>query len=397
MAVKLIRSSRSHRFWLALFLFLGARFTQAQTISNVKATQQGREVLIAYDILGAVSTEKFTVQVFVGTDQGWQGPLKAVKGNAGPNVPGGCCKKITWMALDEYQAFSGNYSFKVVAEPATRKEEEKPRPKSTTAIEPELVFVQGGNFYMGSKKDAPDAGYYEKPRHEVQVSSFYMSKYEVTYGEFKTFVNETGYQTDADKDGGSYIWNVTTKEWETKAGVNWKYDAQGQPRDIDEKRHPVIHVSWNDAQAYMNWLNSKTGKSYRLPTEAEWEFAARGGTKSQGYLYSGSNSINLVAWYNENSGNGTHPVGEKQANELGIFDMTGNVWEWCQDWYDASYYAGRPDLDVNPPGGSPAQFRVNRGGGWYFTPDYCRVAYRSNHSPDGRSGNLGFRLVLPSR
>jgi sulfatase modifying factor 1 len=271
---------------------------------------------------------------------------------------------------------------------------------TTKAIEPELVFVQGGKFIMGSKKDDPDAKIDEKPRHEVKLSSFYMGKYEVTFGEFKTFVNETGYKTDADKTGGSYFYSATTGLWETRLGTNWKYDAQGQPRDIDEKHHPVIHVSWNDAQAYIRWLNKKTGKSYRLPKEAEWEFAAKGGTKSQGNVYSGSNNIGLVAWYYENSGKRTHPVGEKQANELGIYDMTGNVSEWCQDWYDITYYISRPDLDVNPAGpagGNPGNVRVFRGGCWYYNPASSRVAYRDWNGPSYRSINLGFRLVLPSK
>lgn len=235
---------------------------------------------------------------------------------------------------------------------------------------------------MGSGKNDADAQSDEKPRHEVEVSFFYMSKYELTYGEFKTFVNETSYQTDADKHAGSY---------------SWKKDAQGQPRDIDEKRHPVIHVSWNDAQAYIQWLNGKTGKTYRLPTEAEWEYAARGGAKSNGYLYSGSNSIGTVAWYNEYSNHQTHPVGQKQANELGIYDLTGNVWEWCQDWYNGDYYTGRPDLDMNPQGATTGEIRVYRGGSWDNVPVTCRVARRGGSLRGNRGFSLGFRLVLPSR
>jgi formylglycine-generating enzyme required for sulfatase activity len=268
---------------------------------------------------------------------------------------------------------------------------------TTKAIEPELVFVQGGKFIMGRKKDDPDAYIDEKPRHEVKVSSFYMGKHEVTYWEFKTFVKETGYRTDADKGGygdiGYEVHGINSVR--NLAGINWKYDAQGELRDIDEKRHPVIHVSWNDAQAYIRWLNKRTGKKYRLATEAEWEFAAKGGTKSQGYVYSGSNIIGLVAWYGENSENGTHPVGEKQANELGIYDMTGNVDEWCNDWYDPYYYTSRPDLDVNPPGGIPDDFRIIRGGSHISSPVSCHIAHRSLGEPGHRSYMLGFRLVLP--
>lgn len=269
--------------------------------------------------------------------------------------------------------------------------------QTTKVVEPELAFVQGGKFFMGSKKDDPDAGNEEKPQHEVLLSSFYMGKYEVTFDEFKTFVNETGYKTDADKDGGSNFWNSTKRKWEIKPGLNWKFNSQGHTLDIDEKRLPVIHISWNDTQAYIQWLNQKTGKTYRLPTEAEWEFAAKGGMNSHGYVYSGSNNIDIVAYYNTNSGKQPHSVGEKQSNELRIFDMTGNVWEWCEDWYDSTYFAGRPDLDVNPSGGIPDRYRVIRGGSWNNPPVDCRVTSRRRITPDYRSSRLGFRLVLPSK
>jgi sulfatase modifying factor 1 len=373
-------------FSAALF-FLIEVSSFAQSIEVTHVAQEGSNLQVHYHFPDSTGT--YTVSLHYSLDNGntWLGPVSSVSGDVGKGIKPRSSSSIVWNVLADLEYLKGTaMRFKVKAQIDLHSE-----------FEPELVFVQGGNFYMGSKKDAPDASVDEKPLHEVKLSSFFIGKYEVTYGEFKTFVNETGYQTDADKNGGSYIWNTTENKYEKKEGLNWKYDAQGQPRDIVEKRHPVIHVSWNDAQAYINWLNSKAGKSYRLPTEAEWEFAARGGNKSQGYLYSGSNSINLVAWYNENSGNGTHPVGEKQANELGIFDMTGNVWEWCQDWYGASYYAGRPDLDANPKGLTTGQYRVNRGGSVNTIPAICRVTIRVRDTPGNRRSTLGFRLVLSPR
>lgn len=134
-------------------------------------------------------------------------------------------------------------------------------------------------------------------------------------------------------------------------------------------------------------MNELTGKQFRLPTKAEWEYAARGGNRSRGYKYSGSDNIGSVAWYTDNSGETTHPVGQKQSNELGLYDMSGNVWEWCQDWYDNNYYGSSPSQ--NPKGPSSGYFRVGRGGSWGGNAWGCRVSYRSYDSPDSRDGNLG--------
>ena len=238
---------------------------------------------------------------------------------------------------------------------------------------------------MGSN----DGGSDEKPIHRVTLSDFAIGKYEVTVEQFAAFINDKNYKTDADKEGWSYVW--TGSIYEKKNGVNWKCDVAGKVRPQDEYKHPVIHVSWNDATAYCQWLSSKTGKNYRLPTEAEWEYAARGGNQSKGYKYSGSNTVGDVAWYTDNSGSKTHPVGTKGANELGIYDMSGNVWEWCSDWYDENYY--KNSAAQNPKGALSGSLRVLRGGSWDITVYVCRSSNRSRNVPFNRFINVGFRLA----
>jgi formylglycine-generating enzyme required for sulfatase activity len=175
---------------------------------------------------------------------------------------------------------------------------------------------------------------------------------------------------------------VTQALWEAVMGNN--------PSKFKGMDKPVEQVSWNDCQEFIRKLNAATGLQFRLPTEAEWEYAARGGNKSQGYKYSGSNNIDDVAWYDSNSSLTTHDVKTKQANELGIYDMSGNVWEWCQDWY-GSYSSSAQTDPVGPSSGS---YRVNRGGGTAGYAWYCRVSYRSDDPPSDRYSNLGLRLAF---
>ena len=158
-------------------------------------------------------------------------------------------------------------------------------------------------------------------------------------------------------------------------------------------KYPAYYISWNDCDTFIQRLNAKTGLNFRMPTEAEWEYAARGGNKSKGYTYSGSNTIGDVAWYTDNSNNTTHQIMQKQANELGLYDMSGNVWEWCSDWYSSTYYSESAGAS-NPKGPSTGSYRVNRGGSWYSDARSCRVAYRNYYSPGYRSSGLGFRVVL---
>jgi len=252
-----------------------------------------------------------------------------------------------------------------------------------------MFKIEGGTYRMGCIETRDGScNSNETPDHEVSISSFYLGKYEVTLKQFKAFVEATKYQTDADKRGSSYVWTGST--YQEKKGVNWKADVAGNPRSAAEYEHPVIHVSQNDAVAYCRWLSQQTGKTYRLPTEAEWEYAARGGKLSKGYKSAGSNELKEVAWYDGNSNNTTHKVGSLQANELGLYDMSGNVWEWCSDWYASDYYKNSPAS--NPKGPDSGTRAVSRGGSWYNGSN-SRVAIRSNGYPDLSNYNFGFRLV----
>ena len=162
------------------------------------------------------------------------------------------------------------------------------------------------------------------------------------------------------------------------------------PSNFKGSRRPVEKVSWEDCQTFITKLNQLTGRSFRLPTEAEWEYAARGGNRSNSYKYAGGSSIGDVAWYYDNIGNQTHDVGGKRANELGLYDMAGNVWEWCQDWY-GSYSSGS---QTNPRGASSGSGRVSRGGSWFSYAGSCRVSGRSSLTPTIRDFILGLRLAL---
>jgi formylglycine-generating enzyme required for sulfatase activity len=242
-------------------------------------------------------------------------------------------------------------------------------------IEPAMVHVPGGRFKMGSN-DYDN----EKPIHDVELKEFWIGKYLVTVGEYLRFADDTKSHFP--------VWLERDNEYNVETGSKDYYKSLGFSRSADN--FPIVGVSWEDARIYCEWLSNKTGKRYRLPTEAEWEYAARGGHKSKHYKYSGSNSIKEVAWYAENGSSKPQPVGKKKANELGLFDMSGNVWEWCGDWYGE--YPSEPQ--INPTGPGSGSSRVYRGGSWHDYADYCRVSHRFHHTPGRRNSYLGFRIVL---
>ncbi|MFC2101142.1 formylglycine-generating enzyme family protein [Bacteroidota bacterium] len=215
----------------------------------------------------------------------------------------------------------------------------------------EMVDVKGGSFYMGSSNGDAD----ELPEHSVSVNDFFISKYEVTQKLYYLVMDSLP----------SY-----------KAGCD---------------NCPVERVSWNDVKTFLNRLYQITGLYYRLPTEAEWEYAARGGNLRAGYEYSGSNNPGDVGWYYDNSNNETQQVGSKNANELGIFDMSGNVYEWCNDWYDPDYYDNSPSS--NPTGPANGADKVIRGGGYTSTSYHLRSSFRFYSDPNDKWIDVGFRLV----
>jgi formylglycine-generating enzyme required for sulfatase activity len=231
-------------------------------------------------------------------------------------------------------------------------------------FEPQMVFVEGGTFTMGSPDGVGDSD--EIPEHDVTLNSFHIGKYPVTQGQWVAVM-------------GTFI-----SQQRDKADTNASLFGVGD-------NYPMYYVNWDEAQEFITKLNEMTGKNYRLPTEAEWEYAARGGNRSNGYIYSGSDIAGDVAWYSGNSGSSTHPVCEKAINELGIYDMSGNVWEWCNDWH-GSYSV---DAQANPSGPSSGSDRVLRGGSWDYGTNNCRVANRGCNIPEYRYGNVGFRVVLP--
>lgn len=262
-----------------------------------------------------------------------------------------------------------------------------------TVLAPVMVAIKGGSFQMGSDESED-----EKPIHRVTLSDFSIGKYEVTVEQFAAFINDNAYKTDADKQGSSYVW--TGSSYEEKKGVNWKCDVSGKIRPKEEYTHPVIHVSWNDATAYAQWLSNKTSKKYRLPTEAEWEYACRAGTNTP--FNTGENLTTDQANYNgnypyKNFPKGkylekTTPVGSFAPNAWGLYDMHGNVYEWCSDWYDADYY--KKSAAQNPNNSISSSIRVLRGGSWNYRGQYCRSAYRNYYAPAYRFNTFGFRLVF---
>ena len=249
-----------------------------------------------------------------------------------------------------------------------------------------MVFVEGGIFSMGNNYGKND----EKPVHTVTLSSYYMSKCEVSVGQYRQFVRATGYRTKAEQEGWVTAWNGTA--WDTKHNVWWEHDAAGNKRTAAQDNEPVLYLTWDDAVKYCEWLSSASGKHYRLPTEAEWEYAARGGKKSHGYVYSGSNTITNVGWCADNGGNKTHAAGKKSANELGIYDMTGNVIEYTSDWYSETYYGSANE--VNPTGPLTGKAKVARGGGWNSKAPDSRVTDRHYDETWSRCNYNGFRVAM---
>jgi formylglycine-generating enzyme required for sulfatase activity len=293
----------------------------------------------------------------------------------------------------------------------------------TNSIGMKLVLIAAGEFKMGSGESAEaTAAFFNKayaadlrkanffkdehPQHRVRITKpFYLGAYHVMRGQFRQFVKDTGYKTDAEKgaNSGAYGWNPDKKKFEFNKKYSWRNTGFEQ---TDE--HPVVNVSWNDAVAFCKWLSRKEGKTYRLPTEAEWEYACRAGTTTR--YYSGDDPETLARAGNVADATAkvkfpdwketieasdgyvfTSPVGSFQPNAFGLYDMHGNAWQWCMDWYGKKYYAKSPADD--PIGPDSGDSRVVRGGSWNSRPNFARSSIRAGNSPDNRNFDAGFRVA----
>lgn len=343
---------RLNILFITAVLQLLASVALAQRIENVRTAQEGKTIVVTYDLTGLSSDQSATVKLFYSEDGGatWGSVLQKVTGDAGSGIKAGTGKRIVWDVLAERERFVGeSMVFEVRASLAATR----------LSFEPEMVFIQGGTFQMGSNEGEDD----EKPLHSVSLSSFYMGKYE-----------------------------VTQKQWQEVMGSN--------PSDFKNCANcPVETVSWDDVQEYIHKLNQRTGKQYRLPTEAEWEYACRAGSATP--FNTGACLKTAQANYDGNypytgcsQGEYRHkttPVGTFTPNAWGLYDMHGNVYEWCSDCY--GFYCSASQ--ANPAGPSEGASRVLRGGSWLSHAHRCCSAFRLNYFPSARSYVIGFRLVSP--
>ncbi len=338
------------RFQYILLLFVGLLFSSmvcAQNVTNVDFYQDGKTIVVTYTL-----DQTADISVHLSTDGGrtFSAPLQQVSGHVGKRIQPGN-KKIVWNVLAEYNKLIGdNIMFMVTA--AGDK-----RILTVNGVKFMMIYVQGGTFAMGATPEqGSEAEVCEKPTHQVTLSDYYIAETEVTQALWKAVMG--------------YTPTIDGEQWTAELGLN---DGL-----------PAYYISWQDCQAFVKRLNELTGLAFRLPTEAEWEYAARGGNKSKGYKYSGSNYIDDVAVTNNNKGIGKIP------NELGIFDMSGNVCEWCFDWY--GNYDGM--AQTNPTGPVSGTTHVARGGAYATTVTLHRVSARLQGPDTLRSNYVGMRLVL---
>ncbi len=244
-------------------------------------------------------------------------------------------------------------------------------PPTDPALGIQWVWVEGGKFMMGSPDDEEGREDDEGPLHEVELSGFWMSATEVTNAQYNAFLK-------AMEDRGGAVWDRVKESGANHPDLGSEFKGDKQP---------VVYVSWEDAKAFCDWV----GKGATLPTEAQWEYACRAGSAGRFCFGEDEAQLGDYAWYEANANGVTHAVGGKKSNVFGLYDMHGNVWEWCSDWYGA--YTADPVKD--PAGPAAGASRVNRGGGWNYEPWNCRSAYRDGDVPGFRNVGLGFRLVAP--
>ncbi len=366
---------------ILVYLLSCALLVAAPVVTNVNATQRtdgSQMVDIRYNLSNAAGGA-MSVWLVGSNDNGytWNIPCSTVSGAVGQNVYSGSNKHIVWNAAVDFPNTScANFKFKVIAFDG-----------NIPPIPEEFVYVNGGTFSMGNTLGGGNSG--ELPVHEVTLSSYLIGRYEVTQSEWQEVMGSnpaSGYGV-----GGNYpvyyvSWYAILKYCNLRSmneGLTPCYTISGSTNPATWGSVPTSNnAAWN--AAICNW----SANGYRLPTEAEWEYAARGGATTPDYIYSGSDDINAVAWYSGNSGSTSHPVGIKASNGLSLFDMSGNVREWCWDWY--SGYGG--EGQINPTGPTSGTNRLLRGGYWYYSASYCRVSSRNSLNPFVSNDYSGFRL-----
>lgn len=274
----------------------------------------------------------------------------------------------------------------------------EPSKPNCNHVAPELIAIPGGNFEMGRTKNPEldcliDTSLNEVPPHNITLNKFKISKYEVTVDQFKQFIDcqDSSYRTEAENLGFSYLASDGSK----RIGVSWKTDLSGKIRSESDMRiYPVMAISYSEAISYCNWLSDATGRRFSLPTEAQWEYAARGGTNIPDFLYSGSDNPDEVAWYDTT----LQSIGLKEANGLGLHDMSGNLYEWCLDFYNGNLYKSRENISgITDPVQSVSvgdTRRVLRGGAFTFNKCESRITIRGAMDPgNGPFADFGFRIV----
>ena len=330
------------RIVLIVFLSAATIIIQSQSITNITAAYNGENIIITYDIEGVSTGTVLKIDLFVSKDGGaaFDGPLKKVSGNVGNEVRTFRNNQISWRVSEEYPEFiSDKVVFEIRGTPDNK-------------IEIQFEIIKGGSYTMGTR-DGDDN---TKPTHRVTLNDFYIGKYE-----------------------------ITQEQWLKIMGTNPSLHRNCPTC-------PVENVTYTDILKFIEKLNRQnTGFYYRLPTEAEWEFAASSGKTKDRELFSGNNSAEPVAWYVANSAGSTHPVGEKAPNDFGIYDLSGNVSEWCSDFYSPLYYKLSPEK--NPPGPESGGSRVVRGGSWNQAANSCRTTNRQYEVQTFKSPNIGLRLV----
>ncbi|MBR0196037.1 MAG: SUMF1/EgtB/PvdO family nonheme iron enzyme [Paludibacteraceae bacterium] len=335
---------------IILGVVCGATSLMAQEITNVEAKQVGNTVEVTYDL-----DKDAPIQLLLSRDGGanYTPEPQTITGDVGQTTAGH--KKMVWDMLSDYTDWNvKNARFKVVVG------EQKDKVFTVNKVPFTMISVEGGVFVMGATPEqGEDAEKTEKPAHPVALSDFYIGQTEVTQG-----------------------------LWRAVMGTSRSYVQEGD-------NYPVENVNWDDCQLFIDKINEIMapelgGRRFALPTEAQWEYAARGGKYSKGYKYPGSNELGDVAWYQENSGGTTHPVGTKKANELGLFDMSGNIYEWCYDWHEPYPV----DLVSNPSGPTVGKIKGLRGGSLESESKRCRITKRGGNYPDYHNLYNGFRLVL---